>query len=329
MRRVFLILLSILLVVLCSCELTVQPPKLGKVHILVYGNDYGYADYGSTTDIHGNKVSPMDDGSGCVSKLGATLNDAAQVALALCNLSERAGLDYSLKCLIGKSPYMEDELERYGEFVNDVSKTALIEALDDLSDSSVVSDNDMVFIYLCGHGDGISKRVNYGEDVTERSHFIAHVGGFSAYSTRFPVSEILSYIEKIPGTKVVLSDFCYSGAMIQPGYVSVNVLEYNSIDTSKLFDARTRINENSSIFSLSAARYYEVSQEIGYHGYFTKALLEALGWNESSKTIYHGGAYRDGCITFFDVAKYVTKKDNAKQTPMFSGGSNDLVLFSF
>ena len=85
----------------------------------------------------------------------------------------------------------------------------------------------------------------------------------------------------------------------------------------------------SGTFYLSASRYNENSEEKGNHGYFTRSLLNALGWDETSRVIRTGGAYKDGRITFFDVAKYTTQNDGAKQAPMYSGGSNDLVLFSF
>ena len=41
-------------------------------------------------------------------------------------------------------------------------------------------------------------------------------------------------------------------------------------------------------------------------------------------------AEKNGKITLFEVSKYVTAHDGeSRQTPMVSGGSNDIVLFSF
>jgi len=138
-------------------------------------------------------------------------------------------------------------------------------------------------------------------------------------------------IVAIKGTKVVFSDFCYSGSFVQAGYVSVTGSEYKEMTALDLFSLKSEIRESSSTFFLSASRYYEISEEEARidHGYFTKALLEALGWDESTGTIINGGALKNGKLTFFDVANYVMRNDEAPQTPMYNGGSNDIILFSF
>lgn len=65
------------------------------------------------------------------------------------------------------------------------------------------------------------------------------------------------------------------------------------------------------------------------HGYFTVALLDALGWNGESYT-GSAKAARNGRLTFQNLVIYVTENDNeGSQTPMSSSGGNDVVLFSF
>ena len=119
---------------------------------------------------------------------------------------------------------------------------------------------------------------------------------------------------------------------MRAGNVSVTSGEYSNISASKLLKYRSNITESSSVYCLSAARYFEKSYEPGggEHGYFTKALLKGLGWDEEAQSLVMPEAMTDNRITLFNLAKYVTVNDgNTKQTPMTSGGSNDIILFSF
>ena len=60
-KNIVLLLFAIILISLCSCELSMEKPKQGKVHILVYGNDYRYMPSGHLND---------------------TVNDAVQVGMS-------------------------------------------------------------------------------------------------------------------------------------------------------------------------------------------------------------------------------------------------------
>ena len=60
------------------------------------------------------------------------------------------------------------------------------------------------------------------------------------------------------------------------------------------------------------------------------ALLKGLGWDEKNQSLTVAAAQDNGMITLFNLAKYITANDGtAKQTPMTSGGSGDIILFSF
>ena len=88
MKRLISFLLAFsLLIVLCSCELSYQAPAVGKIHILVYGNDYYY-------EGHNPSIVRFEDGSkydGVARKLNGTVSDAVEVGKALCALAEKAG----------------------------------------------------------------------------------------------------------------------------------------------------------------------------------------------------------------------------------------------
>jgi len=333
MKRVlFLLISAIILISLCTCELSMEAPKQGKTHILVYGNDYWY-----TTDL----------------KLKATVNDAVQVGLALSKLCQKCNRPYDVTFVYGDNivdgkryfdPIIKEQLEGEEYVIDpDVTRTSLLDHLDALASDPEASDNDMVFIYFSGHGSsGLKNKIApYGGDdedydIPFSTLFVVQNDYVETSTTMVRSTEITERIESIPGTKIVLSDFCYSGGFVEAGYVSYTPNEYTGMDAEKMFGLKEEICEKTSTFYLSAARYYEISQEEPakaysptLHGYFTRALLEALGWDDKTYTLKKGGAYENGMITFFSVARYTWKNDHKPQVPMFNGGSNDIVLFSY
>ena len=301
-------LFALSLIILSSCELAMDAPKQGKVHILVYGNDYGY--------------DPPNH-------LNATVNDAVQVGRALSKLSEKARLDYDATFIFGSDSSLESTIDTPHVYIDDITDVSLLNELAAVAASA--KPEDLTFVYFSGHGSSSykGKMVKYGTDTASASTFWAKASSGTNPNASIAVSTLIGLIEAIPGAKVVFSDFCYSGAFVQADYVSVTGFEYTSMDATELFRCRSQISESSSTFYLSAARYNEESHESGNHGHFTKALLGALGWDEYSGNLYTGGAVKNGQITFSDVAIYATRNDKDRQTPMYSGGSNDLVLFSF
>lgn len=320
MRRAASILLSVLVLIvlafLCSCELSMQAPHRGKVHILVYGNDY--------------LATPS------LKYLSATVDDAVQVGKALAALCEKQGMvkdvDYDVMFIFGSAAHPEYDDIPASDRSNDVTGTRLLGELDRIA--GISEGGDMTFLYLSGHGDSEYKsKVEYGTDTASKACFATkkYYDSQSKAYELVPVSTLMEHVEAIRGSKVVFSDFCYSGAFVQAGYVTVTGSEYKELTALELYALRSEIRESPSSFYLSASRYYEISEESGAigHGYFTMALLDALGWDEDSGTIIPGGVRKNGTISFFDVANYVMRNDEAPQTPMYSGGSNDIILFSF
>ena len=326
-----LLLIALVMVILCSCENSVTPPGPGKMHIFVYGNDYGYGNGSSGSAFY------LQDGTlvGYGKKLKGTVNDALQTGLALCALAQKAGYGYDGTFMLGVEPKTVSDPNV--TVVNNVLLTVFLDELDALR--ARVGDEDITIIYFSGHGFGDKDMLEYGADASEQSYFgfrqIRKTGGITdvTSSILYPESSLLDRIGALPGIKVVLGDFCYSGGLVRPGNVSVTPDEYTGIDATRLFfDFRNDIGESSSLFCLSAARYYEKSWEPGDggHGYFTAALLKALGWDEENQNLVTPQAMVDNRITLFGIADYVTDNDDkAAQTPMVSGGSNDIVLFSF
>ena len=317
MRKAALLALSLVLILLvCSCELTVQEPAKGRMHILVYGNDYSY---GSTVYYEdGTKVA------GSAGKLKGTVNDSYQVALALCALARKAQTPYDATIMIGQESRTVTDPNI--TVVNDVHKAQFLSRLDALASES--RPDDITVIYYSGHGLGNSGKLPYGEDPSTDSYMALRRDEIS--TVLYPISSFLTKIDSIRGDKVILGDFCYSGALVRQGNVSVTAGEFSGINATKLL--RYSVTQSPSVYCLSAARYFEKSWEPGdgSHGYFTEALLKGLGWDEKNQNLTTAAAQDNGMITLLDLVRYITANDGtAKQTPMTSGGSGDIILFSF
>ncbi|MBQ5365519.1 MAG: caspase family protein, partial [Spirochaetales bacterium] len=293
-------------------------PGPGRMHIFVFGNDYKYG-----------KAVYYEDGkqAGNAPALNGTVNDAYQVGLALCSLAAKAGYEYEGIFMTGTESRSVSDPNI--SVIKSVYKSDFISVLDTLAKK--VESSDITIIYYSGHGLGETEKLPYGSDPSQDSYLALRRDNNS--SILYPISYFMDRVDAIPGIKVVLGDFCHSGAMVRQGNVSVTSGEYYGIDASTLLSRYgNAITESPSVFCLSAARYYESSYEPGggRHGYFTEALLKALGWDEENSRLTTPGALNGNRLTLFDIAGYVTDHDsNAKQTPMTSGGSNDIILFSF
>ena len=336
MRRIIVLLLSAVLICLCSCELTVNAPGPGKMHILVYGNDYRYGTYEGKNPQTGKDRYAFTayyaggERAGSGHSLEGTVNDAYQVGLALCALAAKAGYEYDATFILGTES--KSVADPNAHVINDVSKAEFLSVLDGIASES--ENSDITLVYFSGHGFGSESKAAYGTDTSETSYLALRRDAYSVIL--YPVSDFLSRMELIKGTKVIIGDFCHSGGLVRPGNVSITAGEYDGIDSITLLrEYGDGISESSSLFCLSAARYYERSHEPGdgSHGYFTRALLEGLGWNEESQTLGRAKAMVDNRITLFNLAKYAKDNDREKsgdpQNPMTSGGSNDIILFSF
>lgn len=340
-RTASLLLVLLIAFMLSSCELAWEKlhpaPKVGTVRVLAYGNDYA-----------GGSYLEIEEGIRYASELYYTKNDALQVGLALKNLAIKADLDYQITFLLGTNVTpQQEELTGYltdpcVDCYKDITYSRYVSELERLA--SEAQPEDLVIIFHSGHGYGSGGLADYGIDVTGSSGMVLGlaspyevVGDKLIKATIMSDTLFMKYVNAIPGTKVVFCDRCYSGSLCTPaGFVSVDSSEYSGMDIVKLFfDSRSKIDVNASSFFVSASRYNEESWEhpdmdVIPHGYFTKALLEALGWNEDTGSLGTAAAEENGGITLYNVVRYVTKNDGkGEQTPMANGASNDIVLFSF
>ena len=330
MRRLafFFAMILVVLLLACSCELIYETkdgsPSIERVNILVYGNDYA----GSLW--HGQSVNP----------LYGTVNDATQVGLAFEALAKESGLESNAHYILGKNHDKKGEGFLY-EIQNaienpdtDTTMSHFREVISQIADISTEKDLTVVFVSCHGHYDAsVGTKAEYGK--AEGTYFVtsANKGDECEFYSH---NDFLDDVSRIKGIKLILADVCHSGGIVKPDYVGLGKDEYKGMDAAQLFFENEKIDIDASLFCLSASRYYEESFEYRTagsddrtHGYFTVALLDALGCNGESYT-GSAKAARNGRLTFQNLVIYVTENDNeGSQTPMSSGGGNDVVLFSF
>lgn len=337
MRRPLCILAMFLAVVLlaCSCELIYEAkdgsPKIERVNILVYGNDYANCTFDG---------SPLYIPHRRDSRLFGTVNDATQVGLAFEALAKESGLECNAHYILGKNHDRTGVNFRY-EIQNaienpdtDTTMSHFREVISQIADISTEKDLTVVFVSCHGHYDASKgTKAEYGK--AEGTYFVTSANTGDECEL-YSHGDFLEDVSKIKGIKIILADVCHSGGIVEPGYASVDKSEYKDASAAQLFFENDKIDIDASLFCLSASRYYEESFEYRTagsddrtHGYFTVALLDALGWNGESYT-GSAKAARNGRLTFQNLVIYVTENDNeGSQTPMSSSGGNDVVLFSF
>lgn len=333
---IFLAIVLTVLVFACSCELIYEAkdgsPKIERINILVYGNDYANC----TFDGSPLYIPHLRD-----RRLFGTVNDATQVGLAFEALARESGLESNAHYILGKNHDKKGagflyEIQNAIETPDkDTTMAHFREVLSQIADTSTEKDLTVVFVSCHGFYDAsVGTKAEYGK--AEGTYFVTSANNGDEcefYSHKV----FLDDVSRIKGIKLILADVCHSGGIVEPGYVSVDKSEYKDASAAQLFFENDKIDIDASLFCLSASRYYELSYEYEdpdkadnrTHGCFTMALLEALGWN-GERLAGKPKAARNGRLTFQNLVSYVTENDGYDdQTPMYSGGGNDVILFSF
>jgi WD40 repeat protein len=171
-------------------------------------------------------------------------------------------------------------VELYGSQVTGQNARAVIKALtENLKEK--VRPNDLLFIYLAGHG--------VVDPVTESYRFVSHDFRMEQLATNDYGNcvgwEDLQLLAGIPCRKLALLDTCHSGA-VQP------------LSSTQLKMA-VRGFQRDVILTVSAAQGHELSEERDAwgHGVFTRCLLDAMSG--------HADTNRDGDVMLGEVVDYV------------------------
>ncbi|MCF0238181.1 MAG: caspase family protein, partial [Sphaerochaetaceae bacterium] len=277
MKRFVLISLLFILICITSCELFYDEPNEGKINILVYGCNFR------------KKVSPNHS----VNYLSNTINDAVQMGKALEQWAIKNNRNYTITYCLGDG----DSLDRYYKGYNDnktqlsvpthknATKNEFINQLKILANNS--REQDTTIIYMSTHGVRSSNDVStYGTDLTNSTSVVFSQNGIDNYEL-YSCYELINDIQNILGVKLLIADFCYSGSLINGNYVSINSDTYSTGTyalKNNLEGNREKVSVDPSLFIITATNYKSSSYEniLGFHGYFTQALLDGLGWDEEN-----------------------------------------------
>jgi hypothetical protein len=157
--------------------------------------------------------------------------------------------------------------------------------------------DDMVIIYLAGHGATERDATSPDGDGLEKYILPNNADPKDLYSTAMPMSEVARIFNRISSERLVfISDTCYSGAS---GGRTIPVLGARA-NVSGTFLDRLSQGKGRVILTASGANEVSVEKDELKHGVFTYYLLEALRGQ--------GDTDKDGVITVDEVYRYVSMK---------------------
>lgn len=300
MKKSLTILLTVLLVslVLVSCDNSVSTK--GKIHIVAAGDNF----------------------PGSARPLNTCENDANATVEILTKRAGESGYTVGTSKTLLSSSTGSDKS----------TVTNLENAISELADTA--SDNDISVIFLSTHGkNNIEKKVDYSQSNNEDGYFV-----LGTLTDMYDFEEFLDDVGTIKGTKLIIADLCFSGALIEQNNVTYNVNNYTGTDPVRILFSDGTVKESSKTFVLAASTYFQESQAGGVNelSVFTDYMLKALGMSKyDSEGVHYASsipAKKSNKILLSDIYGYVykeSKKDNKAQIVQMSSGTNDLVLFSY
>lgn len=338
MKKIFTILISVLC--LCSCEIQQKLPE-SKIYYVGVALDYQNTN---------------------VNSLFGTLNDGKEL--------EKALTLNAIKCKksIKSYPLYQEGFSHSEETIEEKfypSVQHIFNAFDDISNQA--TNNDITIFYFSGHGSKDDGSILCGTTNPKTGRTLLDINTVDNNYLIKPV-EIKQKLNKIKGKKLIIIDACYSGFFRGELVNSLDNTK-NKIPISQCYEKlfETPINEDRSIFILCATEYNNYSHEPSYmlyshpHGYFSKALLEGLGWCYGTKGIVTnknvpslvdqnnvqgllsagnppacGTSNHLSVDSLYNYIKWhqeipISKKNNERshQQPCVTGGRQDLLLFNF
>ncbi|MEA5029985.1 MAG: caspase family protein [Sphaerochaeta associata] len=149
------------------------------------------------------------------------------------------------------------------------------------------------------------------------------------------VDELFALLAPAAGTTLLIIDSCYAGNFVQESGSSVSLIDLQPIFADAYETYFSKGKYKNRTFVMAATTADNTSKEpIGgshIHGYFTEALLGALGWDEETQSL----APDTSSLSMDDLYRYIMENQRIKLTgtyqafyqhPTISGGPLDLVL---
>ncbi len=285
-----------LLFLLLGCELFMSEPPEGKTHHLAIALSY------ENTDIR---------------QLYGTIPDAVELKKAFTALFWEKDHASTLMIQDGSDDLLDPLLP---------TKEHVLTTIEALSES--MDEQDILIISYSGHGWDDGSLVLYPP---RENGTILDGKQAPMEDSIVSVDELYASIDSCKGSVLLLVDSCYSGNFVKESETSYSLIERN-IYLKEIYEQYfTEGDYAKPVFVLAATTYDNTAGEASFHGYFTKALLEGLGWDEEEQVlrdvdqiisvdylyeyVYH---HQDIALSAMNSWEY--------QHPTITGGSLDLIL---
>ncbi|MGD1821591.1 MAG: caspase family protein [Pleomorphochaeta sp.] len=247
-------------IIMCSCSLfDIKTPT--EINLVTIALDY--------------KNAPN------INNLYGTINDAKELNKALSLMSERNQVNFN------SHNFYQIGIDYSNEYISQItypSKYNIIEAIKNLNKKS--SENSINIIYFSGHSDSNGNLLLATTNTNDGSYFFTDNDTICENQT-LSVDELYDNLNNTNGKFIIISDSCYSGSLYKGNSYSI---EEEIFTFNKAFENLfSKESKKSNIYILSATEKDNTAHEPGYnvgnrqHGYFTKALLEGLGWCDGEK----------------------------------------------
>lgn len=323
MKKALLLALVLFLLLLQSCELFYPEEPLGSIHAIHVALNY-----------HGTDVNYLQ----------GTLNDAEGIQSCLASLSDRRHRPYHAYSLLQKGGALLDSTKPRFEYAYDDDSTydslptkskvlSTIEAL-----KPHLTEGDLTIFSYSGHGIEGGSLV-LAPPLSDPTIFISK--DLIKEEILLSVGELLSALSALPGKQLLILDSCYCGSFVKGSGSSVSLVEKSRFLDEAFATYFSSERYSPSLFVLAATTGDNTSKEpknaIHVHGYFTQALLDGLGWDHASNTLFDcSPAMKKEVLTTDSLYAYILENqmiDSKQQLfkqyqhPTISGGAYTLRLF--
>ena len=232
--------------------------------------------------------------------LGGTINDATEMHQALSKLYGPS---------LVSSQLLTDE---------QASKIAVLDTLSSFPDA------ELNILYFSGHGWTDGSLVLYADPIFLPSTELNA-------NCLLGVEELLDALKSLQGKSLVILDSCYSGAFVKENGNGTSLVdEANPFDAvfAAYFSSRPY---QASSYALSCTTADNTGKESRLwshkHGYFTKALLDALGWDHQGNLSPPSQITLDGLYRTIKKTQAISLDGRRGQHPMVFQGTDNLVLY--
>jgi len=242
-RLLFTLTILVLITTFLSCELFLEKPPKPTIHALVVGIDY------------------KNDSS--IKDLFGTINDAKELAAALSLRGQELDTQVEITLMLQEGSVMPSNTDLDPLYPTIDNVLAQIDRIGALMDP-----NDIFIFYYAGHGYGSE------DGPTPYQGFLVLADTLEGTSTAFSPSALNVEVQKLPGSKLLMLDSCFSGAH-ETSY---------PLTAEDRSDSTLMYAYDPSMFFLLAASRDQLSWEtasVDNHGYFTLQVLNNLGWEHT------------------------------------------------